>query len=1018
MNYSGGSGDDTIVGGATDDKLSGGAGSDTLSGGAGSDQLDGGAGNDVLDGGTGADRIIGGGGDDVGVWRYSDWLKNPFGVDYYDGGGNADTLRLYFASNDWANPAIRADMLRFLQFMDANAGPQSDGHLFSFQSFGLQVRNWEKLEIYIDGAKLADPRAPFARDDAITTNENGLMKLGATQGVLCNDFDLDSPNLYVTHVNGQAIGQAPISLPSGATVKILGDGSYEYDPCSAYDQLAEGQSVTDSFVYTVSDGTRTDTATVTLTITGTNDAPVVSDVSAAADEDGAAVTGSYDGDDVDSDDDGTTLTYALTSQPTEGSVTDNGDGTFRFDPGADFQDLAAGESREVSFTYAATDGHGALSNTGTVRVTVTGTNDAPVVSDVSAAADEDGAAVTGSYDGDDVDSDDDGTTLTYALTSQPTEGSVTDNGDGTFRFDPGADFQDLAAGESREVSFTYAATDGHGALSNTGTVRVTVTGTNDAPVVSDVSAAADEDGAAVTGSYDGDDVDSDDDGTTLTYALTSQPTEGSVTDNGDGTFRFDPGADFQDLAAGESREVSFTYAATDGHGALSNTGTVRVTVTGTNDAPVNTAPISKTLAANTSASISGVSVDDVDSDTVTTTVSALNGKVTVGTGDGATISNNNTSSVTISGTLAQVNAALAALVYAGNAGYSGSDTLTIVTSDGSASDTDTVAITITAPPRVAATDIQLTPVLPAGSVNFNQFAFTGTLTATDADAGGFTFSIVSQSTPGLFSISGNTLSSANLSQSTTYTIEVRVTQAGDPSGMGYNETFTVITGGNGNQVDSVNGATGDDVIYGNGGADIIFGLDGNDVLFGQDGGDQLFGGVGNDTLYGQAGDDVLDGGAGQNILTGGAGADTFAFQNRADTSNHVTDLEAGTSATTVDKLRFDVGTAANEFSVGNNNTTVNNFRSGGNATINAAGTEVAVKTDASVSNATVQSTIDSYGNISTGAFFVFHNSDLGHAAIYYDANPSVAGGAVLVAELDNVTLPALQNLNAADFVFV
>ena len=59
---------------------------------------------------------------------------------------------------------------------------------------------------------------------------------------------------------------------------------------------------------------------------------------------------------------------------------------------------------------------------------------------------------------------------------------------GPHAFDPEDDFQDLAAGETREVTFTYTATDSHGDVSNTGSVTVTVTGTNDAPTVTDVSA--------------------------------------------------------------------------------------------------------------------------------------------------------------------------------------------------------------------------------------------------------------------------------------------------------------------------------------------------------------------------------------------------------------------------------------------------------------------------------------------------------------------------------------------------
>jgi len=181
----------------------------------------------------------------------------------------------------------------------------------------------------------------------------------------------------------------------------------------------------------------------------------------------------------------------------------------------------------------------------------------------------------------------------------------------------------------------------------------------------------------------------------------------------------------------------------------------------------------------------------------------------------------------------------------------------------------------------------------------------------------------------------------------------------------------------------------------------------------------LFGTQGNDWFIGGSGADRLDAGAGDNILTGGLNDDTFVFRNFSGMTNKVTDFDAGTSITTIDKLQFEVVPGVNPFSVGDNDTVVDNFKAGNNATINVAGTEVAVKTDASVTNATVQSTINGYGNITTGAFFVFHNLDLGHAAVYYDSNPSGAGGAVLVAELENISnLTGLANFNAGDFQFV
>ena len=122
---------------------------------------------------------------------------------------------------------------------------------------------------------------------------------------------------------------------------------------------------------------------------------------------------------------------------------------------------------------------------------------------------------------------------------------------------PGTDFQDLALGETRDVTFTYTATDDSGAgndTSTSATVTVTVTGTNDQPTVSNVAINATEDGATVNGSFVASDADTTD---THTFTLTGSPAEGSVVNNNDGTFTFDPGADFQDLALGETRDVTF-----------------------------------------------------------------------------------------------------------------------------------------------------------------------------------------------------------------------------------------------------------------------------------------------------------------------------------------------------------------------------------------------------------------------------------------------------------------------------
>ncbi len=138
-----------------------------------------------------------------------------------------------------------------------------------------------------------------------------------------------------------------------------------------------------------------------------------------------------------------------------------------------------------------------------------------------------------------------------------------------------------------------------------------------------------------------------------------------------------------------------------------------LTVSDINDAPVNTVPTARTVNEDTNLTFStansnAISIADVDafSGIVTTTVSVTNGTLQAG-GNATqrsalqTLSGNNTSSLTLSGTVAQINAVLQGLIYRGSLNFNGNDTLTIVTNDngntgtgGAKSDTDTVAITV------------------------------------------------------------------------------------------------------------------------------------------------------------------------------------------------------------------------------------------------------------------------------------------------------------------------------------
>ncbi len=109
--------------------------------------------------------------------------------------------------------------------------------------------------------------------------------------------------------------------------------------------LTAGETAQDTFRYTVKDGSgATSTATVTITITGENDAPVAKDITGAVMEHGPATTvaASY----IDPDNGDTrSFTVDVATNATKGTVVNNGDGTFSYDPHGAFIGLKAGETR-------------------------------------------------------------------------------------------------------------------------------------------------------------------------------------------------------------------------------------------------------------------------------------------------------------------------------------------------------------------------------------------------------------------------------------------------------------------------------------------------------------------------------------------------------------------------------------------------------------------------------------------------------------------------------------------------
>ena len=212
------------------------------------------------------------------------------------------------------------------------------------------------------------------------------------------------------------------------------------------------------------------------------------------------------------------------------------------------------------------------------------------------------------------------------------------------------------------------ATDAHG---NTGTASFTITVTNTAPTAGSESKTVAED-TLLSGSVAG--LANDADGDTLTIALGANVTHGTLTFNANGTYTYQGNLNY-------NGPDSFTYTVNDGRGG-SATGTVSITVTPVNDAPVAVAD-SYMNQWNTPLTVAANGILGNDSD-VDNTPAQLSAVLVSGTTHGVLSLNAN-----------------GGFTYMPNPNYSGVDTFSYKVSDGAlTSNTVTVTITITSPCRV------------------------------------------------------------------------------------------------------------------------------------------------------------------------------------------------------------------------------------------------------------------------------------------------------------------------------
>uniref|UniRef100_UPI003BA2263B retention module-containing protein n=2 Tax=Aeromonas dhakensis TaxID=196024 RepID=UPI003BA2263B len=407
----------------------------------------------------------------------------------------------------------------------------------------------------------------------------------------------ETSTLTVTDVDGAdeakfLAGNGTPSTGALGSLTITEGGAWTYNVDNSKVQyLGEGETKVETFVVESVDGT---THTVTITITGVNDAAVITGTDTGGvteDESNPTLTetGTLTVTDVDGADEakfvagnGTPSAGALGSL----SITEGGAWTYNVD-NSKVQYLGEGETKVETFVVESVDG-----TTHTVTITITGVNDSAVIGGADSGnvvEDETNPTLTetGTLTVTDVDGADEakfvagnGTPSAGALGSL----SITEGGAWTYNVD-NSKVQYLGEGETKVETFTVESVDG-----TTHTVTITITGVNDAAVITgtDIGGVTEDESNPTlteTGTLTVTDVDGADEakfvagnGTPSAGALGSL----SITEGGTWTYNVD-NSKVQYLGEGETKVETFVVESVDG-----TTHTVTITITGVNDAAVIT----------------------------------------------------------------------------------------------------------------------------------------------------------------------------------------------------------------------------------------------------------------------------------------------------------------------------------------------------------------------------------------------------------------------------------------------
>ncbi len=493
-------------------------------------------------------------------------VNGEFGVLTIHADGSYD-YRLYTEADGDAYNALNALNYNSEDNVDAfSYGIMDDSGAFSYANLSFTVNGANDAPVAnSDLNNVAEFGLRFEGDADYTAVVSGDVIHGDANGGVA-DTDVDDTDMFVSSVSSQTDNSATLPTdadmtPNGdvtidgeyGTLNIHADGSYEYTLHNEWDNvqaLQDGEQKTDVFTYTLTnaydDGVYSEPATLTINVTGSNDAPIAMadtnsltesvDLDPAASVSGNVLAGDANGGVADTDVDNSVDDFTITSVTGHGGTDSdadggfdivgqygtlhmNADGSYTYTENPDATNFLNNDSDPVTdvFTYTMTDnadGHPGTSDA-TLTITINGANDAPTAMadtntltesvDGDPAASVSGNVLAGDDHGGVADTDVDNSVDDFSITSVTGHGGTDSdadggfdivgqygtlhmNADGFYTYTENPDATDSLNSDSDPVTdvFTYTMTDNQSgdAKGSSATLTITINGANDAPEAS------------------------------------------------------------------------------------------------------------------------------------------------------------------------------------------------------------------------------------------------------------------------------------------------------------------------------------------------------------------------------------------------------------------------------------------------------------------------------------------------------------------------------------------------------